>query len=48
MPALKPTDFYATVLWLGSVKDSEADLTSAPLSKCRLPSQVMRPNFIQD
>ena len=30
MPALKPTDYYATVLWLGSVKDSEADLRSAP------------------
>ena len=28
MPALKPTDYFATVLWLGSVKDSEADLRS--------------------
>lgn len=30
MPALKPTDYFATVLWLGSVKDSEADLRSDP------------------
>lgn len=28
MPALEPTDYFATVLWLGSVKDSEADLRS--------------------
>ncbi|WP_375266171.1 MOSC domain-containing protein [Planktotalea sp.] len=30
MPVLKPTDYYATVKWLGSVKDSETDLTSTP------------------
>ncbi len=30
MPALKPTDYYATVKWLGSVKDSETNLTSTP------------------
>ena len=30
MPALKPTDYFATVFWLGSVKDSEADLRSDP------------------
>lgn len=36
MPALKPTDFYATVKWLGSVKDSEADLTSSPMDEMPL------------
>lgn len=28
MPALKPTDYYATVIWLGSVVDRDASLTS--------------------
>lgn len=31
MPALKPTDFYASIVWLGSVANSEVDLTSRPL-----------------
>lgn len=36
MPALKPTDYYATVLWLGSVADSDADLTSRALEEMPL------------
>lgn len=36
MPALKPTEFYGEVVWLGSVKDSGVDLTSAPLDKMPL------------
>lgn len=28
MPALKPTDFYATIAWLGFVPDRDADLRS--------------------
>ena len=36
MPALKPTDYFATVLWLGSVKDSEADLRSDSTTDMRL------------
>ncbi|MGB7319160.1 MAG: sulfurase [Planktotalea sp.] len=36
MPALKPTDYYATVVWLGSVADSGADLTSRALDEMPL------------
>lgn len=36
MPALNPTDFYATVLWLGSVADSGTDLTSASVAQMEL------------
>lgn len=36
MPALKPTDYYATVKWLGSVKDSETNLTSTPTVEMQL------------
>lgn len=36
MPALKPTDFYGEVVWLGSVKDSGADLTSTALEEMPL------------
>lgn len=36
MPALKSTDYYATVLWLGSVADSAANLTSVPLTEMPL------------
>lgn len=36
MPALKSTEYYATVVWLGSVKDSEADLTSTATSEMPL------------
>ena len=32
MPALKATDFAAEVVWLGSVADREAGLTSQPLN----------------
>jgi MOSC domain-containing protein YiiM len=33
MPALKPTDFYAEVLWLGKVADSVEDLRAAPVEE---------------
>lgn len=33
MPALKPTDYFATVNWLGSVLDSSVDLTSQALER---------------
>ncbi|MEM9580769.1 MAG: MOSC domain-containing protein [Pseudomonadota bacterium] len=36
MPALKSTDFIATVEWLGSVADRDTALTSAPLEKMPL------------
>lgn len=36
MPALKQTDYYAEVVWLGSVVDSEADLTSNALAEMPL------------
>lgn len=36
MPALKPTDFFAEVVWLGSVADSEVDLTSTPVTEMPL------------
>ena len=36
MPALKPTDYYATVQWLGSVVDSESNLTSSALEEMPL------------
>ena len=36
MPALIPTDYYATVLWLGSVRDSDADLTSKQIAQMDL------------
>lgn len=31
MPALKPTDHYATIIWLGWVEDSGSDLSARPL-----------------
>ena len=31
MPALVPTDFFATVTWLGRVADQETDIRSVPL-----------------
>jgi hypothetical protein len=36
MPALKPTDFTATVTWLGRVTDREAALSAAPLEAADL------------
>ncbi|MDV4145763.1 MOSC domain-containing protein [Shimia sp. FJ5] len=36
MPALKPTDFYAEVLWLGRVADSVEDLRAEPLEEMAL------------
>ena len=33
MPALKPTDFTATITWLGRVTDRAATLRSAPMSE---------------
>lgn len=36
MPALKPTDFYAEVLWLGKVADSVEDLRAAPIEEMAL------------
>ncbi|MCW9042388.1 MAG: sulfurase [Pseudopelagicola sp.] len=36
MPALKPTDFYAEVLWLGRVADSVEDLRAEPLDEMAL------------
>ena len=33
MPALKPTDFFAEVLWLGRVADSVEDLRAEPLDE---------------
>lgn len=36
MPALKPTDFTATVTWLGRVADREAALASTPLPEMAL------------
>ncbi len=36
MPALKPTDYYATVQWLGSVADSASNLTSSALEEMPL------------
>ena len=36
MPALKPTNYYASVVWLGSVADSAADLTSRALDEMPL------------
>lgn len=36
MPALKPTDYTATVVWLGAVADSAADLTSTALTEMPL------------
>jgi hypothetical protein len=31
MPALKPTDYFAEVLWLGRVADSVEDLRAEPM-----------------
>lgn len=45
MPALKPTDFYATVTWLGSVKDSEADLRSSATQQMPLTFAGYAPEF---
>ncbi len=36
MPALKPTDFTATVTWLGRVTDRDAALSSTPLEAAEL------------
>ena len=36
MPALKPTDFYAEVLWLGKVADSVEDLRAEPVDEMAL------------
>lgn len=36
MPALKPTDFTATITWLGHVPDREASLASQPLEQMDL------------
>ncbi|MDW4499500.1 sulfurase [Sulfitobacter sp. D35] len=36
MPALKPTDFTATVTWLGRVADSETTLRAEPLEQAFL------------
>lgn len=36
MPALKPTDYTARVLWLGAVENSETYLPSAPLTEMPL------------
>lgn len=36
MPALKPTDFTARILWLGRVTDQETDLRSEPLRQAHL------------
>ena len=36
MPALKPTEFYAEVLWLGRVADSVEDLRAQELSEMAL------------
>lgn len=36
MPALKPTEFYATVVWLGAVADSDASLPSDALTEMPL------------
>ena len=36
MPALKPTDFYAEILWLGRVTDSVEDLRAEPLEDMML------------
>ncbi|SEP74296.1 MOSC domain-containing protein [Thalassovita taeanensis] len=36
MPALKPTDFAATITWLGCVADREASLRAEPLSEVML------------
>ncbi len=36
MPALKPTDYYATVHFLGSVVDSAVDLTSSSMDEMPL------------
>lgn len=33
MPALKPTDYFAEVLWLGRVADSVEDLRAEPLDR---------------
>ncbi|MEM9370582.1 MAG: sulfurase [Pseudomonadota bacterium] len=33
MTLLTPTDFYATVTWLGTVADSEADISAVPASE---------------
>ena len=36
MPALKPTDFMATVTWLGRVTDQDSDLRAEPLDGAAL------------
>jgi len=36
MPALKPTDFFARVTWLGAVADRDAALASAPVQSVPL------------
>ncbi|MGC9370512.1 MAG: MOSC domain-containing protein [Paracoccaceae bacterium] len=36
MPALKPTDFTATVIWLGRVPDRNETLAAAPLDEMEL------------
>lgn len=36
MPALKPTDFTARVVWLGCVKDSSADLSAVAMAEMPL------------
>ena len=33
MPALKPTDHFATITWLGLVEDSGSDLSARPLDQ---------------
>ena len=36
MPALKPTDYYADVIWLGAVTTPDASITSDPLDELDL------------
>jgi len=36
MPALKPTDYYADVVWLGAVTTPDAAITSVPLDELDL------------
>ncbi|MGH1578214.1 MOSC domain-containing protein [Planktotalea sp.] len=36
MPALKPTDYFATVTWLGAVADSQENLTSVSTNEMKL------------
>ncbi|MEP5154964.1 MOSC domain-containing protein [Planktotalea sp.] len=45
MPALKPTEYYATVNWLGSVEDSSVNLTSQALDSMTVTFSGYDPEY---